>query len=153
MRSERVGRHLEPLRFGLVLCVLAGLVVAGCISSPASPTNNAPYSQVDLQLGTGPAAANGQSLTVNYTGWLYDSTQPDEKGAAFDTSGATPFMFTLGTGAVIAGWDQGVVGMQVGGVRRLVIPPSLGYGAVRHGAIPPNATMVFEIQLTAIGTS
>jgi len=104
-------------------------------------------------VGTGAAAANGQSLTVDYTGWLYDSTQPDEKGAVFDASGSTPFTFTLGNGSVIAGWDQGVVGMQVGGVRRLVIPPSLAYGAVRHGAIPPNATLLFEIHLTAIATS
>jgi len=136
-----------------VLCVFATLASGGCVSSPASPTNDAPYSQVDLQVGTGDPVTSGQTLTVNYTGWLYDSTQPDEKGAAFDTSGAAPFTFTLGTGEVIAGWEQGVIGMQVGGLRRLVIPPSLGYGSVRHGSIPPNATMLFEIQLTAIGTS
>ena len=89
-------------------------------------------------------------MTVNYTGWLYDPTKPDQKGLVFDTSiGQTPFTFTLGAGQVIKGWDVGVPGMNVGGVRRLVIPPSLGYGASRSGPIPPNSTLVFEIELVS----
>ena len=85
---------------------------------------------------------------MNYTGWLYDSTRPDQKGLQFDTSiGTTAFTFTLGSRQVINGWDLGLLGMQVGGLRRLVIPPSLAYGGTRNGPIPPNATLVFDIEL------
>ena len=88
---------------------------------------------------------------MNYTGWLYDPTKPDNKGLQFETSiGRTPFEFVLGQGQVIPGWDQGLLGLRVGGLRRLVIPPSLGYGAVRQGPIPPNAGLVFEIELLEI---
>ncbi len=89
------------------------------------------------------------SITVSYTGWLYDSSQPDQKGPVFDSAVGVdpPPNFRLGASQVIAGWEQGLPGMQVGGLRRLVIPPSLGYGAARHGAIPPNSTLVFEIQM------
>lgn len=134
---------------GLSLCVLAlsGLILAGC-SSTTSPSNNIPFSRTDLVVGTGATAALGNALTVNYTGWLYDSTRPENKGLVFDTSlGKTPFLFTLGGGQVIDGWDRGLVGMQVGGTRRLVIPPSLAYGATRSNTIPPYATLVFDIQL------
>ena len=103
---------------------------------------------VDLTPGTGTAAAANLNLTVDYTGWLYDPTKADSKGLVFDTTiGKTPFTFTLGVGQVIAGWDQGLVGMKVGGVRRLVIPPSLGYGTVRNNSIPAYATLLFEITL------
>jgi len=128
------------------------LVVAACTDSPTSPTASAPYSQTDLIVGTGDAAAaNGNLLSVNYTGWLYDPTKPDSKGLQFDSSvGQTAFTFTLGSGQVIKGWDQGVPGMKVGGRRRVVIPPSLAYGANRSGSIPPNATLVFDIDLVSI---
>ena len=90
-------------------------------------------------------------VTVNYTGWLYDESRPDQKGAQFDTSiGRDVFSFTLGIGQVIAGWDQGVPGMRVEGVRRLVIPPSLAYGNFRNGPIPPNAALVFEIEMLGV---
>ena len=124
-------------------------MIAGC-NNATSPTITPPYSQVDLTLGTGAAATTGMSITVNYTGWLYDVTKTDQKGLQFETSfGSTPFAFTLGTGQVIAGWDQGIPGMMVGGTRRLVIPPSLAYGGTRNGTIPPNAALVFEIQLVS----
>ena len=85
---------------------------------------------------------------MNYTGWLYDASRPDQKGLQFDSSvGRTPFTFNLGSNQVIDGWDRGVVGMKVGGLRRLVIPPSLAYGGTRNGPIPPNATLVFDIEL------
>jgi FKBP-type peptidyl-prolyl cis-trans isomerase FkpA len=90
---------------------------------------------------------------VNYTGWLYETTAADNKGRQFDTSaGRGPLAFALGTGAVIRGWDQGVVGMRVGGQRRLVIPPSLAYGAqgAGNGLIPPNATLLFDIELVDV---
>ena len=82
-------------------------------------------------------------------GWLYDPTRPEQKGAQFETSvGRAPFAFTLGIGQVIRGWDQGVTGMKVGGLRRLVLPPELAYGAGGSPpVIPPNATLVFEIEL------
>ena len=84
-------------------------------------------------------------MTVSYTGWLYDPTKPESKGTQFDTS--ANFSFQLGVGRVIAGWDQGVVGMKVGGQRRLIIPAELGYGAQGSGPIPGGATLVFDIDL------
>ena len=86
---------------------------------------------------------------MHYTGWLYDPGRTEAKGSQFETSvGRTPFAFTLGAGAVIRGWDQGVAGMRVGGLRRLILPPELAYGgAGSPPVIPPNATLVFEIEL------
>jgi FKBP-type peptidyl-prolyl cis-trans isomerase FkpA len=142
-----------PARFTLLaITVLAGLLAA-CTETPASPAAFAAFSQRDLLVGTGEDAANGKTLSVNYTGWLYNPEQPEEKGAQFDSSrgeGRVPLVFTLGAGQVIPGFDQGLVGMRVGGVRRLVVPPSLAYGGVRNGPIPPNATLIFEVELLEI---
>ncbi|HXQ64114.1 MAG TPA: FKBP-type peptidyl-prolyl cis-trans isomerase [Steroidobacteraceae bacterium] len=104
----------------------------------------------DLKVGKGPAAMPGAVVRVHYTGWLLDATAADGKGAKFDSSvdRHEPFLFQLGQQRVIRGWDLGVAGMQAGGKRRLVIPPALGYGA--RGAstvIPPNATLVFDVEL------
>jgi FKBP-type peptidyl-prolyl cis-trans isomerase FkpA len=127
------------------------ILSAGCTSAPATPSVSAPYTQTDLRVGTGADAVTSSQVSVNYTGWLYDSTKADFKGLQFDTSvGKQVFSFTLGTNQVIQGWEQGVPGMKVGGLRRLVIPPSLGYGATRSGAIPPNATLLFDIELVSI---
>jgi FKBP-type peptidyl-prolyl cis-trans isomerase FkpA len=127
------------------------MAAAGCSSSPTSPSNNAPFSQTDLRVGTGAAAANGGNLTVNYTGWLFDASKPGNKGLQFDSSvGRTPFTFTLGSGQVITGWEQGVPGMMEGGVRRLVVPPSLAYGSTRSGPIPAYSTLVFDIELLTV---
>src|SRR5687768_4423192 len=129
----------------LAACALTG---AACSDSPSSPSNSAPFSQTDIRVGSGATAAAGRTLTVHYTGWLYEASRPDQKGVPFDSSlGTEGLTFTLGAGRVIAGWDQGVAGMREGGIRRLVIPPSLGYGASRNGPIPPNSTLVFEIEL------
>jgi FKBP-type peptidyl-prolyl cis-trans isomerase FkpA len=90
---------------------------------------------------------------VHYTGWLYDSSRPDAKGKQFDTSiGGEPFTFRLGNGDVIGGWDRGFDEMRVGGKRRLIIPPDLGYGAsgTPDGAIPANAGLVFEMELLGV---
>lgn len=131
----------------------ACLMAAACSQSPNSPTSTAPFSQVDLLAGTGTAAASGNTLTVNYTGWLYDPSKPDNKGLQFDTSiGKQPFVFILGSNSVITGWDQGLVGMKVGGIRRLVVPPSLAYGDVRNFSIPPYSTLVFEVELLDVAT-
>ncbi len=129
------------------------LASAGCGDSPTTPST-APYNQTDVLVGTGTEATTGAVVTVNYTGWLYDAAKLDGKGLQFDSSiGGTPFSFALGLGTVIAGWDKGVPGMKIGGLRRLVIPPSLGYGTARYGPIPPDATLVFDIQLVDVLSS
>ncbi len=132
--------------------LVVGLFVSGCgsSSSPTAPSVPlVPFSQIDVRTGTGAEATAGKRLTVNYTGWLYDPAQADQKGRQFDTSvGKEPFTFVLGSGQVIRGWEQGLVGMRVGGLRRLVIPPGLAYGSAgAGGVIPPNATLVFEVEL------
>jgi FKBP-type peptidyl-prolyl cis-trans isomerase FkpA len=134
----------------VTLALLFGLVLAaaGCTDSATTPSQSPAFAKIDLALGNGAVAAAGNTLTVNYSGWLYDPTKTDFKGLPFDAS--TGFSFTLGTGAVIAGWDQGLVGMNVGGVRRLIIPASMAYGGSRSGKIPPNAALLFDITLTAV---
>jgi FKBP-type peptidyl-prolyl cis-trans isomerase FkpA len=104
----------------------------------------------DTKVGTGATAKKGDDVSVHYTGWLYNN---GEQGKKFDSSKDRndPFEFPLGAGHVIQGWDEGVQGMQVGGTRRLVIPPELGYGARgAGGVIPPNATLLFEVELLAV---
>ena len=101
----------------------------------------------DTVEGTGAVAQNGNLVSVHYTGWLYND---GVAGAKFDSSKdrGEPFQFSLGGGQVIRGWDEGVAGMKIGGTRRLVIPPALGYGARgAGGVIPPNATLLFEVDL------
>lgn len=130
--------------------LLAGVAAgaAGCGPTPTSPSVSVPFSLTDLRLGTGADAVSGKTLTANYTGWLYDSTKSDLKGLLFETSvGGVPISFTLGAGAVISGLERGMDGMKVGGARRVVIPPSLGYGISRNGPIPPFATLIFEVEL------
>ena len=136
----------------VLLCLLGSLVACGSSSSPTTPTPlNVPYSQTDLIVGTGDTAVNGKTLTVNYTGWFYSETAADHKGTQFDTSvGRGPFTFVLGNGAVIKGWDQGLVGMKVGGRRELVLPPDLAYGAAGYGQIPGNSTLLFDVDLVSV---
>jgi FKBP-type peptidyl-prolyl cis-trans isomerase FkpA len=107
----------------------------------------------DLVVGSGAEAVTGKSINVHYTGWLYDPTQPKNRGRKFDSSKDRnePFRFALGAGQVIQGWDQGFAGMKVGGKRVLTIPPEMGYGARgAGGVIPPNATLVFEVELLGV---
>jgi FKBP-type peptidyl-prolyl cis-trans isomerase len=158
----------------VVLVLMIAIVVSGCTSQP-SATSTQPAAQpsapganqeptspssgaaeataaaatklviTDEAVGKGVAAKAGDKVTVNYTGWLTDGTK-------FDSSiGKAPFPFTLGAGQVIPGWDQGVAGMKVGGKRKLTIPPDLAYGSQgAGGVIPPNATLVFEVELLSI---
>lgn len=103
--------------------------------------------------GTGSEARAGQHVRVHYTGWLHDAAAAEGRGRKFDSSKdrSDPFEFPLGAGQVIGGWDEGVQGMKVGGTRTLLIPPQLGYGARgAGGVIPPNATLVFEVELLAV---
>ena len=105
----------------------------------------------DLVVGTGAAASAGQKVTVHYTGWLMEA---GKAGTKFDSSKdrRDPFVFNLGRGQVIKGWDEGVQGMKVGGKRKLTIPPAMGYGSRgAGGVIPPNATLVFEVELLGVG--
>lgn len=131
----------------IVLCA----VMAGCGSddggSPTAPSANVPYSATDLRVGTGAEATTGRTAQVRYAGWLYSPTAADNKGRQFD---AGTFSFTVGQG-VIQGFSMGVNGMRVGGMRRVVIPPHLGYGPQGSGTtIPGNATLLFEIELLAV---
>lgn len=128
--------------------VLLAACASGCTGSATTPSQTPPFTKVDILAGSGAVASNGNTLTVNYTGWLYDPTRPDTKGLQFDTGSG--FSFVLGTGQVIAGWDQGLSGMNVGGLRRLTIPPSLAYGDSRSGKIPPNASLVFDVTLVSL---
>lgn len=104
----------------------------------------------DTTIGSGAEALTGQKVTVHYTGWLF---QDGVQGAKFDSSKdrSDPFVFSLGAGMVIRGWDEGVAGMKVGGARTLIIPPGLGYGARgAGGVIPPNATLKFDVELLGV---
>lgn len=136
-----------------VAILAAVLSLAGCggggSSSPAvAVANPAQFSATDVVLGTGATAATGKTATVTYTGWLYSDTAANHKGTQFDSG---TFSFTLGQNQVIPGFEQGVLGMMVGGQRTVLIPSSLGYGASGSGSkIPPNAGLVFDIALTAV---
>ena len=108
------------------------------------------FIKTDVVVGQGEEAIKGKTVTVHYTGWLYDELASDNKGKKFDSSHdrAEPFEFPLGAGRVIKGWDQGVAGMREGGKRTLVIPSTLGYGARGAGrVIPPHATLIFDVAL------
>lgn len=115
--------------------------------------NPSQLQKIDIKQGDGAEAQTGKVVIVHYSGWLYDPTAPEGKGKKFDSSldRKVPFGFFLGEGKVIKGWDQGVVGMKTGGKRRLIIPPELGYGARgAGGVIPPNATLIFDIELLEV---
>jgi len=109
--------------------------------------------KIDTTLGTGQEACAGNDVVVHYTGWLFSESAIGNKGGKFDSSvdRGQPFDFPLGAGHVIKGWDEGVAGMKVGGKRTLIIPPEMGYGARgAGGVIPPNATLVFDVELLAV---
>ena len=142
----------------VALCA-AALLMGACdkkeASAPAAAAVAPPteLQRTDIVKGTGEGISLGQVAVVHYTGWLFDGTAPEQKGKKFDSSRdrGQPFPFTVGAGEVIRGWDEGVQGMQPGGQRRLVIPPDLGYGdRGAGGAIPPGATLVFDVELLAI---
>lgn len=133
---------------GVVLMITTGCGGDTTNPTPAAPSAGVPFTITDLVVGDGAEATPGTRPVVNYTGWLYDADAAENKGAQFDTG--MGFTFTLGAGQVIAGWDQGVNGMRVGGLRQLIIPPELAYGSTGSGPIPPNATLVFDIELVSL---
>jgi FKBP-type peptidyl-prolyl cis-trans isomerase len=146
-------------RYFVCTIILVAAVLTGACGSESSTSTSSESTgmssitelqKTDVKEGTGVDATSGKTVTVHYTGWLYDANTADHKGTKFDSSRDRnePFSFQLGAGMVIQGWDQGVAGMKVGGQRTLVIPPSLGYGARgAGGVIPPNATLVFDVEL------
>jgi len=140
--------------FGLTLA-LAGCGGGGggdSATTPAVPDTIA-LQKIDTVVGTGAEAVAGKTATVHYTGYLYDATKASTsyKGTKFDTSvGGTPLSYVVASGQLITGFDEGVKGMKVGGKRTVLIPASMGYGAKGQGSIPPNANLVFDIELTAV---
>ena len=142
--------------------VVCALFVGACSSSnsPTAPSGqpaagSIPFSSTDLTVGTGTEATSGRAVTVNYTLWLYNTLGTDNKGSLIDSSlaaGRTPYGFTVGSNSTIAGFSQCVTGMKVGGNRRCNIPPNLAYGSQgsSNGGVPPNATLIFEIQLLTV---
>lgn len=144
--------HLRPFRLYTVL--LCGVLLAACTEPGPPPGGSvAELQRIDLKAGTGAVASSGDEVSVHYTGWLYDQNAPDQRGQQFDSSRerGEPITFLLGAGRVIRGWDDGVAGMRVGGQRVLMIPASLGYGRKgAGGVIPPNASLVFEVELVDV---
>ena len=135
------------------LALVSVIVVSACEMPPEEhmgQSNITELIKIDDRVGSGNEAATGRQVTVHYTGWLYDEGRDGHKGKKFDSSRDRnePFAFRLGAGEVIRGWDEGVAGMKVGGRRTLTIPPDLGYGpSGAGGVIPPNATLVFDVEL------
>jgi len=154
---------------------LVGVGIVGVLLSPSVPAEDAgaaaseesrlevvppvPFTEAgpqllteDLREGFGDVARPGMNVAVHYTGWLHDPAALGYRGPKFDSSRdrGQPLVFDLGVGRVIKGWEIGIVGMRVGGLRRLVIPPELAYGNRRIGKIPPNSTLVFEVELLGV---
>jgi peptidylprolyl isomerase len=136
----------------LALAIAAAVPLLGRVDAATNQVIEMPngLKYTDTKTGDGAAATPGNKVSVHYTGWLYNNAA---KGAKFDSSvdRGQPFQFTLGAHQVIAGWDEGVAGMKVGGKRTLIIPPELGYGARgAGGVIPPNATLMFDVELLGV---
>jgi len=146
-------------KLSLALMLSGALFTTACSeqAAPPAPTmensNMTELIKTDTKLGEGAEATAGNHVSVHYTGWLYDEAAADHKGKKFDSSRdrGDPFDFPLGAGQVIKGWDQGFDGMKVGGQRTLIIPAHMGYGARgAGGVIPPNATLVFDVELLGV---
>lgn len=147
----------RTLLFPLALLLTAGILPATAYAEPAATKKEASsinkLIKIDTKVGKGAKATAGHDVSVHYTGWLYDAAAPDHHGKKFDSSRdrGQPIIFSLGAGQVIVGWDKGLEGMKVGGQRTLIIPPQLGYGASGSpGVIPPNATLVFDVELMGV---
>ncbi|WP_025040226.1 FKBP-type peptidyl-prolyl cis-trans isomerase [Nitrosospira briensis] len=141
--------NLSILLLGMVLLPQAAFSETG-----QGVSNVTELIKEDTKIGTGEEAVVGKAVEVHYTGWLYDPSAADKKGTKFDSSRdrGAPFSFLLGAGRVIKGWDRGVAGMKVGGQRTLIIPADMAYGArgAGQGVIPPNAALIFEVELLGL---
>lgn len=145
----------HPFRRLVPSCLALCLLLAGCGGGPAPYTGGGveALQVVEVAPGEGEAARAGDTVTVHYSGWLYDENAPDLRGAEFDSSRerGQPFSFLLGAGRVVRGWDEGVAGMRVGGRRELRIPADLAYGDRGAGrVIPPGASLLFEVELLGV---
>ncbi|MES2262607.1 MAG: FKBP-type peptidyl-prolyl cis-trans isomerase [Pseudomonadota bacterium] len=142
---------MKQLLASSALALSLTLTLTACDRAKTPPVAAAPavaFQKIDTVTGTGKEAAAGSTAVVNYTGWLYEPTAPQQHGKQFDSSiGRGPFDFPLGAGRVIKGWDEGVQGMKVGGKRTLIVPAAMGYGDGGAGPIPPNATLIFDVEL------
>lgn len=147
---------LKQLISHCILGLTLALAISGCKRSetpPAAAADSVALQKIDTVAGTGTGteATKGATVVVHYTGWLYEPASASKRGAQFDSSsGREPFSFQLGGGQVIPGWDAGVEGMKVGGKRTLIIPASLGYGSSGAGPIPPNANLIFDVELLEV---
>lgn len=143
----------RTLLWPLALLLAAGIFSTTVHAGQQEAGNVTKLIKIDMKPGDGAQATAGREVAVHYTGWLYDAKAAGYKGKKFDSSldRGAPIEFPLGAGMVIDGWEQGLEGMRVGGQRRLIIPPHLGYGARgAPGAIPPNATLVFDVELLGV---
>lgn len=146
------------LATALIFSLLNGSAIAqspapNAKTAPAAATAPTTLKLIDRKIGDGALAEAGAPVNMHYTGYLWDATAPDNKGKKFDSSieRKVPFGFIIGAGRVIKGWDEGIPGMKVGGQRTLIIPPDKGYGERGAGAdIPPNATLVFDVELVSV---
>lgn len=139
-------RYITLTLLTAALVALPMLSVTGCAKEAKKVTTPSGLVYEDVKVGSGAEAKAGQMVTVHYTGWLTDGTKFDSSKDRNE-----PFQFALGRGQVIRGWDEGVAGMKVGGIRKLTIPPDLGYGSRgAGGVIPPNATLVFDVELLGV---
>jgi FKBP-type peptidyl-prolyl cis-trans isomerase FkpA len=158
--NPMVSSHLKRVFAAAACSLLCSQTVLAQTPPTGSPPNSSKMDakvmqlqQTDVKQGTGAEATKGKAVIVHYTGWLYDPAAPGQKGAKFDSSRdrQAPFGFVLGAGKVIRGWDEGVVGMKVGGQRTLVIPPDMAYGSRgAGGVIPPDATLIFDVELIEV---
>jgi FKBP-type peptidyl-prolyl cis-trans isomerase FkpA len=143
--------QVEKLVLGLCVAMVGALLGVTQAMAASKVTTASGLQYVDIKVGNGEVAKAGEQVSVHYTGWLQN---PDgSKGKKFDSSKdrGQPFQFALGGGQVIKGWDEGVAGMKVGGERELIIPPDLGYGPRgAGGVIPPNATLIFDVELLGV---
>ena len=169
LHSPRLRFSLIRVRVPAVVLAAASLALAAATAAQQPASNSAQAStpslsskigaqvtdlkKIDVKQGDGAEAVAGKTVIVHYTGWLYDPAAADGHGKKFDSSvdRKEPFNFKLGAGQVIKGWDEGVAGMKAGGKRTLVIPPQMGYGARgAGGVIPPNATLLFDVELIEV---